>query len=57
MQDERTKRVSNAPPRLLFRVEQTLARGYTFEGAARHLGLSQERLRELIRERFQEQQS
>jgi len=51
--EERTKRVSSAPPRLLFKVEQTLKRGYTFIGAAQHLGLSQERLRELIREAFQ----
>lgn len=29
-----------------------MMQGYTFVGLAQHLGLSQERVRELIRERF-----
>lgn len=46
-------RKSDAPPRLLLKVERGMNQGYTFVGLANHIGVPVARLCELIRERFE----
>lgn len=53
LQPVRSVRKSDAPPRLLLKVESGMSQGYTFIGLANHIGVPVARLRDLIKERFE----